>query len=422
MIKKDLNVRMRYLICCLFFLKSVTPCFADHPLRQTLQRALAREDERAIQLAAAQIATALGAKAGEPEVPDRPQPLPPSAPRLTRAEISRVLRAYNARIEARLRTLGTTPNPASLEQPLRAYAEIVTWGCALHRSRLDPDRTALQLARRAADFLIAAQQQAEVGVFPFPITQEKDAAAFAAAAKILQRAEARQRLNQVTRKGWLISDDGEGGLQFDTAECACALLELYAVTHEARDLQAAQRAGEWALRQPLVANWNYTSFSVALLARLAAVTHDEKYRTAALKKAKLGVLPGQLTEGPYCGRWSDPHNARPTYHYLMLRALAELLAVLPRNTPDYADIATALTRGLRARNSDFAHGNAVDCENALPALIAAQGVLDPAARRETQTDLACAALINLATVKFRNEELFLGPRACGLFLESCTKK
>ncbi len=101
----------------------------------------------------------------------------------------------------------------------------------------------------------------------------------------------------------------------------------------------------------------------------------------------------------------------------MLRALAELLAVLPRNTPDYAVVSTALMRGLRARNSDFARGNAMDCENALPAVIAAHGVLDPTERVNTQTDLACSALLNLATIKFRNEELFLGPRACGLFIE-----
>ena len=410
-------MHLRMIIWCSFLLTNLIPCYAENPLRQTLQRALAKEDERAIQHAADQIVRALGAQAGEPEVPDRPQPLPPQAAPLNATEIRRIVRAYTTRIETRLRGLDATPKPASLEQPLRAYAEIVVWGCALQRSQLDPDHAAQQLARRAADFLIAAQQQAEVGVFPFPITQKKDAAAFAAAAKILQRAKACQRLDQVTRNGWLISDDGEGGLQFDTAECACALLDLHALTRDARYLDAALRAGEWALQQPLVANWNYNSFSVALLARLAAATHDEKYRTAALKKAKLGVLPGQLTEGPYCGRWSDPHNARPAYHYIMLRALAELLAVLPRNTPDYAVVSTALMRGLRARNSDFARGNAMDCENALPAVIAAHGVLDPTERVKTQTDLACSALLNLATIKFRNEELFLGPRACGLFIE-----
>ena len=80
------------------------------------------------------------------------------------------------------------------------------------------------------------------------------------------------------------------------------------------------------------------------LAKAYAITGEATYLEAALRKARLGVIPGQLTDGPRAGRWIDPHNARPAYHYIMMRSLAQLLAVMPEDPVDRADILNALKK------------------------------------------------------------------------------
>jgi hypothetical protein len=74
-----------------------------------------------------------------------------------------------------------------------------------------------------------------------------------------------------------------------------------------------------------VANFNYNAFSVWLLAKIYNQTGERKYLDAAIQKARIGVLPGEMENG----RWADPHNARPAYHWIMIRALLALRAALP---------------------------------------------------------------------------------------------
>ncbi len=80
-----------------------------------------------------------------------------------------------------------------------------------------------------------------------------------------------------------------------------ALYELYQVSHEKRFLMGAIDTADWAVKRSCVPNWNYNSFSVYLLATAYRVTHDSKYLKAAKEKVRLGVLPGQLLDGPTRG-------------------------------------------------------------------------------------------------------------------------
>jgi len=98
-------------------------------------------------------------------------------------------------------------------------------------------------------------------------------------------------------------------LQFDNGECGIAMFDLFELTQDPRYLDSARQAANWALTRPLCTNWNYNSFSVHLLAKAYDVTQEPEYRDAALKKALLGVIPGQLIDGPRAGRWMDAHNA-----------------------------------------------------------------------------------------------------------------
>jgi len=121
------------------------------------------------------------------------------------------------------------------------------------------------------------------------------------------------------------------------------MLYAYAVTRDGRYLEAARRAGEWAMKRPLVLNWNYNSFAGWLLARLYRVTGEKQYLDAARATVEFGVLPGQMGNG----RWFDQHNARIQYHSIMMRCLAEFYLALVQASDRYAaTIKDHLVRGL----------------------------------------------------------------------------
>jgi hypothetical protein len=81
---------------------------------------------------------------------------------------------------------------------------------------------------------------------------------------------------------------------------------------------------------------------VGLLARLATATGEAKYLDAAVEKADVGVLPGQMATG----RWFDAHNACAVYHNILMRELLELLHALPEDHPFRPIVFDAVTRGL----------------------------------------------------------------------------
>ncbi|NBV20757.1 MAG: hypothetical protein EBS05_02005 [Proteobacteria bacterium] len=203
------------------------------------------------------------------------------------------------------------------------------------------------LVRTGADWLVARQHAS--GVFPFPVgpglnPQEKVGHLVAKAIK---------EHPEIVVDGWIPDDRTDGGLQYDHGLCGTALIDAWELTHDERYLAAARRAGDWAAARPLVVNWNYNAFSAGFLARLARATGDAKHLTAAVEKAEVGVLPGQLPTG----RWFDAHNACAVYHNILLRELLEVFAAVPAEHPFRPTLRDALVRGLdQAANETLAQG------------------------------------------------------------------
>ena len=399
-------------------------CAAEAPgkkaLTAALQEALAKEDLTAVREAAAAARRALGDKAGVPEVEDKFQSVPQDGRWLSSAEAQPGFTPHAAQLE-KLIWWRVGLDPAKLAQPLRAPASLLSGCVAVCRAKLDGADRALVLAMDAADFLMWAQAQAGSGVFPFPAARGTSSArAMEAATGFFGKAEKAGKLDQVVRNGWAYDDLGDGGLQFDNGECGVAMFELYELTRDAKHLDSARKSADWAATRSLCPNWNYNSFSVHLLAKAFAVTGEKRYLEAARKKALVGVIPGQLTDGPHAGRWMDAHNARPAYHYIMLRALGQLAAVLPKDDPDRAETLRALTLGLRARNQEIITQGVMNKEKAIEALLLVHRWFseEKSFLKESLSADALDVLGKLVSEQSRRGQSPLSPREWGLFLEA----
>ncbi len=338
------------------------------PQLAALADALARLDHQAITRAVAVINESAAARQGVPEVADQFTRIPFNTTVLTNAEALASAATIAAQIE-RGRWWRIGLDPTQLSHPLREPASAIIGLLALSRA-LQPKNTLhttaqdayINAAREAGNFLVWAQSQAGAGLYPFPAFKgNTNQAAFRAMKGRLSRIE-KNGLNHHFKNGWLVEDffdgDNSGGLQFDNGECGIAMFALYEATQDKKYLDSALRAAEWAARRSLVTNWNYNSFSVRLLARAYLVTGNPLFLERATQKALLGVIPGQLVSGENKGRWGDAHNARPTYHYIMMDGLCELVAAMRQAKLDKGDaynkIINALRLGLMARNPDFA--------------------------------------------------------------------
>jgi hypothetical protein len=392
---------------------------AESNARSALTSALLAEDAAAIEQAVAAGKKALGSQVGVPEVPDEYAPVPSTARVLTPAEARRAMAPHFQRIE-KTKFWKVGCDPTQLSAPLRAPGSIIACMVAVDRARLDGADKALPVAREAADFLIWAQQQAGAGCYPFPAAKNtSQERAMQVATRFLQRAEAAGKLNETVRNGWAFEDHGDGGLQFDNGECGVAMLDLYEHTNDQRYLDSALQAADWAITRPLCPNWNYNSFSVHLLAKAYAVTQNKKYLDAAVKKAVLGVIPGQLTDGTSAGRWMDPHNARPAYHYIMMSALAQLSAVLPTMDEHYPTVMKSLTLGLQSRNTELLSMGVMNKDKPIECLLLVQRLFatNPTFLETTQNPEALANLCRFTSEQARSGKLPLGPRGWGEMLE-----
>jgi hypothetical protein len=361
----------------------------------------------------------LGDKAGMPEVADKFTAIPRDARWLTPAEARTAFAQGQPRVE-KLRWWKPGLDPTKLTHALREPAAAIGWAVHLHRAGADPGGQALALAREAGDFLIWAQAEAGTGVFPFPAVRGvRHDNAFVAADRFLAMAEKTGRLDELVRRGWVIDDAGDGGLQFDNGEAGFAQLELFRVTREPRYLESARKAADWAVSRPLARNWNYNSFSVHLLAAMFVETKEPRYLAAATHKTQVGVIPGQLTDGPRAGRWFDPHNARPSYHYIMLRGLVGLVSAMPKDDPARPEVLRTLTLGLRARNQDFLGPGAANKDKAMEALVFVHRAFgdDPEFLRTSLSVEALGALGKLVSEQWRRGTDPLGPREWGMFLQ-----
>jgi len=300
------------------------------------RRALEAQDAAAVRVAVAKAIAALGPWAGNPETATRYFPPVVTTP----FDAVKAREWWLKEIQRGLPGLPWLKNPAGNPRQMQAGLREAAFpldGLARTALLLPEHRDELtKHVRAGADWLIKLQHPS--GVFPFPIgpglnPREKVGHIVARTIK---------EFPDIVVNDWIPDDRTDGGLQFDNGLCGRALISAWELTKDARYLDAARKSGDWAMSRPLVANWNYNAFSVGLLARLATTTGDAKYLDAAVRKADVGVLPGQMPGG----RWFDAHNACVVYHNILLRDLLELVHALPANHAFRPTLLDALTRGL----------------------------------------------------------------------------
>jgi len=179
------------------------------------------------------------------------------------------------------------------------------------------------LVKRATDELdYLLDRQAANGLFPYPV----DPGGRAPANVRAMADKARKERPEAVRNGYLYLDIPD--MQFDVSCCGVAMCAGYGSTGQAVYLESARKAGQWAITIPMSPNWNYNAFSVWLLANLYKVSGEKEYLDAALEKVRFGVLPGLMENG----RWVDQHNAKQSYHFIMVRAISDLVAVMARGS------------------------------------------------------------------------------------------
>lgn len=384
----------------------------------SMSEAMKAEDEAGVRQQFERVIEFLGDQAGLPESPDEYRAVPENACSLSADELPTAFDTYIPYIE-RQKWWRIGLDPSKTNHSLREVATVIEGCLAASRISETNSEKLLAIAIEAGDFLIWTQQQAETGVLPFPAVRSGKGRPFEVAETFYRRAEKNGTLNQVIRNGWAVEDFDDGGLQFDNGLAGVALIRLYDVTNDDRYRQASIKAADWAISRRVVTNWNYNSFSVFLLAETYRMTGNEKYLASAKKKALLGVLPGQLTEGPRRGRWADPHNARPPYHYIMIRGLAALAGVMTNDDPDLPEIVECLRLALSARNPDFRKG-IFDADSSVEALVLVKSLPPDVSEKlaDCETEEALRTLERYAAERFRNGNPALSPGAWGQLLAS----
>jgi hypothetical protein len=320
------------------------------PVLDEGQRALAAEDSGAVRASVAKAIEALGPWAGNPETATKYYP-PINRSPFDQAQASKW---WLKEVQRGQRGLPWLKNPSGDPQQMEAGLREAAFpldGLARTAILFPEHRDALiEQVRAGADWLVKLQHPS--GVFPFPVgpgLNPRDKVGHIVARAIKEHPE-------IVVDGWIPDDKTDGGLQFDNGLCGKALVSAWQLTGDDRYLAAAKRAGDWTISRPSVSNWNYNAFSVGLLARLAEVSHagnKEEYLAAAIMKAEVGVLPGQMASG----RWFDSHNACAVYHNILMRELLELLHVLPVDHAFRPTLLDAIHRGLdQAADETLQHG------------------------------------------------------------------
>lgn len=314
------------------------------PLYDEFLQAMRRHDDDGLRRTREAIIQGMGEYAGISEdQPDYGQPIDSSLPDLAGVEklwaqsFARMKGRHGWEQAATAKTQGR-PQPRLRISFRSARAYLQSYEAGL------PDKDEyLKSARQGFDYILSAQ--ASTGAFGYPYFPNAKDGLLSAAARVVKAGEARGL--KMTEGDWVIEDLDDGGLQFDNGESGLGLLHAYALTGKQQYLDAARRAGDWAARRPLVSNFNYNGFSGELLARLYRVTGEQRFLDLGLEKMKYGVLPGQMTNGRWPGRWFDQHNAAIQYHSIMMAQLMELyLALQKAKHPYAAEIKQRITLGL----------------------------------------------------------------------------
>ena len=291
-------------------------------LRKQLFEAVLRHDDGAITKLRAKTVAALGAQAGVPENGLRKnEPIDASLPdlALVQARWTHGLQTLSGHYPWQTQSGDKRPRARSVGRWVRALCLAQTAGA------VDAHATVAE----GADYLLAIQ--GSNGVFGYPEPAADDRGRLAASARRVV-SELEKRGVQAVERGYIVQDPGSGDLNFDNGEAAMALLAAYAATGNSAWLEAAKRAAEWGMRQPLVPNWNYNCFHGWLAARLYRITREQRYLDAALEFIRYGTFAGQMDDG----NWFDAHNASTQYRAVMIRACLELHLALKSIGHPYA--------------------------------------------------------------------------------------
>lgn len=347
------------------------------PLRLELLQAMRNRDDAAIARLKARLVESFGDYVGAPEEkPVYGQPIDASEP-----DVKRITALWEKSVQQekghfgweQARTLEPEPGFGGRAQRLRTSERVVRGLLESAEAGLPNAKQERAWAIEGLDYFVSAQTKQ--GVFGYPYDPAYQGTGLKKTfVKIADEGRAAGRVT--TDRGWVVDDGGEGGLQFDNGVTGRTLLLGYEVTGDKRYLEAAKRAGEWAIPTPMVRNFNYNGFSGILLARLYRVTGDPKWLAAAKVKFRYGVLPGQLPNG----RWLDQHNAKIQYHGELMVQLSEYwLALHQAGDPEAATVEREWRLGLANLCEEITQLGTADAANgrSIEALSMALMILGP---------------------------------------------
>lgn len=323
------------------------------PLMKELLEAMRSQNAQKINVVRAEIIKGLGKYAGIPENPPnyaKPNTAIPDfnkVEKLWRESFQR-MNGKNGWDEAKIAYQNNQSQPRLRVSYRNSHAYFQSF-----EANLENAQTFFKAAIEGTNYLMS--EQTGGGVFGYPFDLNAKDGLKSAALKIAQEGE--KRGIKMTEGKWLIEDLDDGGLQFDNGEVGIGLLHAYVLTSDKRYLESAKRAGDWAIKRPLVKNFNYNGYSGNLLARLYRVTGEQKYLDAAKEKFIFGVMIGQMANG----RWFDQHNASIQYHSLMMRQLIEFYLALQKAKDPFAQtVKKSILLGLdNVAEEDLTYGTTI---------------------------------------------------------------
>lgn len=321
---------------------------AIQPLYVQLEQALRLEQLPAIDSLSALIRQTMGSQAGLPETAETYYTLTtannwlslPQALQLSRALIDPDSAAYAEVWRLCKGQLPPLYQPHSV--PLRAGAEICAGLLKIADRETDLQRKNRysQWAMRGLDSL--RTMQLPDGSFPFPDLRPYNDPVFGPIIQNFLNSLGPDSVN-VLQNGWIISDRGTGEFKFDAGVICGALAEAHDYTFLPAYLQSAQLAAAYLDTLPFSLNYNYNTFVAYGLAKTHGQWNTPSWLQRSAGNLRYAVLPGQIPQGS----WADGHNARSSYHGIILQNSAPLLALLPSSDPLHDTLARMLQLAAR---------------------------------------------------------------------------
>lgn len=257
---------------------------------------------------------------------------------------------------------GRLPNSEDIEMYLRTGCEMIRSAFAgMDNRNISEEKRELlkSQAKSGLDSLLTVQHPS--GVFPFPDMRGINPWFAPMIENMLKGLNERDYIEN----GWLIKGvKGDGGLQFDNALCGSVLIEGYKRFNDRKYLAAAVAAGEWAMKQEIVVNFNYNAFSVMLLSELFMATGNYDFLDSALKKTRLGIMPGLCDNG----RYFDGHNAKTVYHLILIRGMLTVVKALKSIDIVFVDIESALKSAVRGLTDEIINKGANNQSSSIQAM------------------------------------------------------